>query len=394
MQAIETGRREYRITGWLKTLYLLLGLMLMGFGIFIANLLVQQKNYGLAVFIGALPLVPAFFILAMALRSCLVIDGTRFEVHYALTEKTADLSEVEGYRTISSRNGSFWRLQLKEGRGSISIYKWFNCVEVRAWLAQIPDLDERDRKAVLEQIEQDHELGATPEERLARVVGAKRMNIALSTIAIVAALGYAFGGATLHLPSATVLALLPAALIYLVHSQPLLYGFVTPKRDPRANLTTAFLVSAFGLILGNSGVHFVEKQSLLMYSGLAALLCCAGILSSARKNPAFAMAMILMVIFSCAYGWGLAAAADSVPDKSPPAKYTATVVNKHLTSGRSTTYYLDLSPWGPLQGANDVSVPHSTYQSAAIGDSVCLQLHAGALHVQWYQRVTCEGTGQ
>jgi hypothetical protein len=394
MQAIETGRQEYRIPAWLRTLHLLLGLMLIGFGVFIANLLVQQKNYGLAVFMAILPMLPACFILAMALRSRLVIDGTRFEVHYAFTEKAADLSEVEGYRTISSRNGSFWRLQLKDGRGAISIYKWFDNAQVRAWLAQIPNLDELDRKAMLAEIEQNQDLGATPQERLARLAGAKRVNIGLTVVAVLVALAFAFGSASLRYPSAVVLAVIPAGLIYLIHQAPLLYGLFTPKRDPRTNFGIAFLVCGVGLIIGNHGVHFVETPRMLEYAGLVALLCCAGIYSAAQKNSQFWGVVLGMLLLACPYGWGVAAAADTLPDKSAPANYTATVVNKHLTSGRSTTYYLDLSPWGPMQGKNDVSVPRSTYQNAAIGDQVCLALHSGALHVQWYQLVACENSGQ
>ena len=394
MQAIELGRREYRMKGWLKSVYLLFGLGCVGFAIILANLLVQQKNYPIAALMGMLPLPLAFYFLALALRSRLVIDGSRLEVHYALTEKVTDLNEVEGYRTISTRNGSYWQLKLRDSRGTISVYKWYDYPEVRAWLAQIPDLDERDRKAVLEQIEQNQELGATPEERLARLAGAKKVNIGLTVIAIVVALAFAFGTGAVLSTSALVLAVIPAGLIYLVHREPLLYGLFTPKRDPRTNLGIAFLVCGMGLIVGNHGVHFVDISRMLVYAGLVALLCCAAIYSAVQKNSQVLGMLLGVLILAGPYGWGVATVADTVPDNSAPANYVATVVNKHVTSGRSTTYYLGLSPWGPLQGANDVSVPHSTYQSVAIGDSVCLQLHAGVLHVPWYQVATCAGPGQ
>jgi len=380
--------------GWLKGVYLLFGLFCMGFGIVVANLLAQQKNYPLAALMGLLTLPLALYFLALALRSRLVIDGTRVEVHYAFTEKTADLSEIEGYRTISTRNGSYWQLKLKEGRGTISVSKSFDCEGVRAWLAQIPNLDERDRKAVLDEIEQNQELGATPEERMAKLAGAKQLNYGLMGLAIVAALGFGMGGATWRLPSAMVLAVVPVALIYLAHSEPLLYTIIKPKRDPRSDVTIAFLVSGFGLIFGNHGAHFVETPKLLEYAGLAGLLCCTGIYAAARKNAQFWGAMIGMLFIAGMYGWGLAAAADTVPDKSAAVSYTTTVVNKHVTHGRSTSYYLDLAPWGPMQGRNEVSVSSSTYQSTAIGEQVCLELRPGVLRVQWYRLVACNGSGQ
>jgi hypothetical protein len=393
MQAIDTGRQEFRMGTGSRTGLLILGVVFGGFGAVIAFLAAAHSSAGVGILVCLIPLALGCYLIASALRSRLVIEGSRMEVRGAFNEKTADLSEIEGYRTIASRNGSYWQLRLKDGR-SITVTKSFDCDGVRAWLAQIPDLDERDRKAVLDEIEQNQELGATPEERLARLAGARRMNIGLSALAIVAALAFCFGGAQLHVPSAIVLAAIPAALIYLVHRDPLLYAIMKPKRDPRTDLSIAFIASGLGLLFGNHSVHFVETTVMLEYAGLIALVCCAGIYSAARRNPQFWGAMIGMLIFAGMYGWGLAAAADSVPDKSAPASYTTTVVNKHESHGRSTSYYLDLAPWGPMQRPNDLSVSYSVYRDTAIGDPVCLELRPGALRVQWYQLVECSGSGQ
>jgi hypothetical protein len=394
MQAIDTGRQEYPLSGWQRGVTLVIGTISVGAGAFIVYLSLTKPKSEPLLYLAIVFFPLGIYLLAMALRSRLVIDGTRFEVRYAFTEKTADLSEIEGYRTISTRNGSFWQLKLKEARGTISVQKSYDCDGVRAWLAQIPDLDERDRQALLEQIEQNQELGATPGERLAALNRAKQLNYGLSAVAIAAALGFGLGGAALHLPMAILLALLPAALIYLVHSKPLLYAIFKPKRDPRTDLGIAFMACGIGLIFGESSLHFVEKISLLEYVGLVVLLFCAGIYSAARKNPQFWGAMIGMLFLASAYGYGLAAAADTVTDRSTPATYTARVESKHESHGRSTSYYLDLGAWGPMQGTNSLSVSDSNYENTSIGDQVCLELHPGVLHVQWYTMVECAGTAQ
>ena len=394
LQATEAGRHEYRMRGWQRSVYLLLGLFVCGMGIFIIRMLSLQGKSEVALLLALLPLALGPWLLATAFRSRLVIDGSRIEVRGAVREQSAELSEVEGYRTISTRNGSYWRLQLKEGRGSITIQKWFECDELRAWFQQLTDLDERDRKALLDKIEQSQELGATAEDRLAALKRAKQWNIGLSAVAIAAALVFGLGGDQLRVPAAIVLAVVPVALIYLVHSEPLLYAIFKPKRDPRTDLGIAFLASGMGLIFGNRGVHFIEWQSLMEYAALVAVLCCAGIFSSARRNPQFWGAMIGMLFFAGAYGWGVAAAANTALDHSTPANYTATVESKHVSRGRSTTYYLDLSPWGPMQGRNDVSVSGTTYENTSIGDQVCLEVRPGVLHVQWYRMVACGRMGQ
>ncbi len=168
MQGIEANRREVPMKAWNYWLFLILGLVLIGIGVFGAYALTGTTNSKPLV----LPIVMLFplgfggYLILLALRSRVILDGTRIEVRTPFGEKTADASEVEGYRDISTRNGSFWRLQLKDGRGSLVIQKWFDSPDLRAWMQQITDLDERDRKAILDQIEQNPELGATPEERL------------------------------------------------------------------------------------------------------------------------------------------------------------------------------------------------------------------------------------
>jgi hypothetical protein len=68
------------------------------------------------------------------------------------------------------------------------------------------------------------------------------------------------------------------------------------------------------------------------------------------------------------------------------------VTGKHTVSGKSTTYYLDLAPWGPLQKPNKISVSSSSYRDAVPGDQICLDLHPGRLQAQWYQRVDCSSS--
>ncbi len=64
-------------------------------------------------------------------------------------------------------------------------------------------------------------------------------------------------------------------------------------------------------------------------------------------------------------------------DRSPGIPYTATVQNKQVVSGRSTTYRLDLSSWGPKAGTNELDVSSSTYKQIQTGQTVQLNLKDG-----------------
>jgi hypothetical protein len=376
--------------------FLIFGLLLIGLGVFAAYSMSGTTSKS-PFFLPAVLLFPLGFgayLMLLALRSRVILDGTRIEVRTPFGEKTADASEVEGYRDISTRNGSFWRLQLKEGRGAFTIQKWFDSPELRTWMQQITDLDERDRKAILDEIEQNQELGATPEERLSALKQARMWNIGLATLSIAAAVCRLLPESPLFHPSLFVLALIPPAILYLLHRSPLLFVLTKPKRDPRTDFTIAFVAAGVGLCMGNIGVNFVLLSSLFPAILLVSLATCVGFFLVARNTPSGRGAWIVMVMLSCSYGYGLVTSADTLPDHAKPERYSAAIVGKHTTSGRSTSYYLDLAPWGPIPDENRLSVSKRLYDAAAVGDLACLELHPGYLHAPWYRQVECVETGE
>ena len=230
----------------------------------------------------------------------------------------------------------------------------------------------------------------TTQKQLSKLENAKQLNHVVTGIAVTAALGFGLGGQMLRLPAAIVLALIPVVLIYLMQREPLLYVLFKPTRRSRTSLDMAFLTSGAGFFFGNREVHFVQTQTLLGYAVLSGLLCCALIVTTARKCPQFWGTMIGMILFGGLYGWGVTATADILIDRSARARYTTVVEDKHRSTHRGTSTYLVLGPWGPFQGPNDLSVSIETWERTLIGNQVCLDLHPGTLNVKWYRMVVCD----
>lgn len=382
------GPHVYRMRGWHRTLFLVLGLFLCGLGTLIVFIARQKGHNGPPLAIAIIPFLVGIYLVGLALRSRLIIDRAYIEVRGVLREQTAELNEVEGYRTISTRNGSFWRLQLKNGR-TISIQKWFDCDELRAWFQQLTDFDERDRNELLDEIKQAPDLGATPEERLNALKQAKQVNIALSVLAIVAGLVSLVYQGSVRLIAAVVLALVPVMALYLLKSDPLLYAVGKPKRDPRTDLTVAVFVSGFGLMLAGVAVHFASYKPLLEWGTLVAAAYIFAFSAFTQKGPRVPAFLLIMFIYGGMYSSGLVMTADTLLDHAPSTTYATSVVGEHETHGRSTSYFLDLAPWGPFTGPNKLSVSRSEYSRAPIGKAICLELHPGYLHAPWYTRVEC-----
>lgn len=390
MQESATGRHEYRMKGWLRGLYLLLGLFSCGMGIFFAGIFSPLPIAGASAVIGIPPLAIGMYLVAMALRSRLVFDGARIEVRGAFSEQSADRCAVEGYRTYTSRNGTYWKLLLKQGRGSITIQNWFNCAELRAWFQQMTDLDEQDRMEMLSEIEQNQELGASPEDRLNALQRAKRWSMGLSVIAVIAAVGLYAGGMQWRLPAAIVLALTPVAALYLLNREPLLFALAGSNRDPRADLNIAPLAAGFGLsVFSGFQTNFVSLMPLLPSTAVVALAFIAGFYMLVRNGPRTPLFHVIVLMCALFFGAGLIATGDTLLDRGQAATYQVQVIGKHINSGRLTFYYLDLNPWGPYTSENPMHVPESDYQAAQLGDVVCLELHPGFLHAAWYERIAC-----
>jgi hypothetical protein len=387
-----TGSHEYGLKSWMKLVYLIGGVFFLVTGAVFGPAFFRTTTTALPVMLPVLLFMGfGIYMLAQLARARLVIDGSRIEVRGAFTDRSAELSEIEGFRTINSRNGSYLKLQLREGRGSITIPQSFDTDDAyRAWMQRLTDLDQRGREEILAEVAQQEELGSTPEERLQALPTARTWALFLSLATGLAAAGLAFGPIPLRLPGMVVLVIMPMIAVVLLHRAPLLYAIFKPKADPRAELMAVPLAAGFGFLFRASGVHFVSTQSLLMIAVPVALVYGLAFVIAGRRNAMQPGSWFAAIAIAGLYAYGLTSAVDTLADRAAATNYETTVLSKHVSRGRSTTYYLDLAPWGPFTFAPQVKVPSSTYRAVAEGDEVCIQLHPGALHLPWYRVTDCE----
>ena len=100
--------------------------------------------------------------------------------------------------------------------------------------------------------------------------------------------------------------------------------------------------------------------------------------------------LILATLFlAVAYGGGVTAMADALLDRSAPHVFQSEVLQKRISGGRSTTWYVRLAPWGPRDQPAEVSVHSSFYSSVQPGQIVCVYLYPGALKIPWFEIAHC-----
>ncbi|WP_163714364.1 hypothetical protein [Mangrovibacterium lignilyticum] len=118
-------------------------------------------------------------------------------------------------------------------------------------------------------------------------------------------------------------------------------------------ITLAFL---FVLLMKQQEITFKKKLDYLTVSGL--------------------------VLF--AYSFGTVIHINCYYDHSAAEQYTAKVLDKRISSGKSTSYYLKLSTWGPQNEVDDVSVSKALYNRTEVGTEVNIYFRNGILEIPWF----------
>ncbi|MCR5614488.1 hypothetical protein [Treponema sp.] len=90
---------------------------------------------------------------------------------------------------------------------------------------------------------------------------------------------------------------------------------------------------------------------------------------------------VLLFVFSL----GFAVSVNCVFDDSSPIVYERTVTGKHISSGKTTTHYLTVSPWiDSSRPEKDVRVEREFYSLVNPGDSVKINLYEGKFLINWF----------
>jgi hypothetical protein len=122
--------------------------------------------------------------------------------------------------------------------------------------------------------------------------------------------------------------------------------------------TTLTLTFLFLLMISQKEITFKKKLDYLTASSLA--------------------------LFLFAYSFGTVIHANCYYDKSEPEYFSAKVLDKRISSGKSTSYYLELSPWGQQDEIDEVSVGKGLYNRIEIGDEVNIYFRNGKLEIPWF----------
>jgi hypothetical protein len=101
--------------------------------------------------------------------------------------------------------------------------------------------------------------------------------------------------------------------------------------------------------------------------------------------------LVLLAVMLCSYGYGAGMEINAGLDGAPTQRFPVKVLAKHISSGKGRARHVIIAAWGPKRGPDDVTVGGGFYRAVNVGDTLCVDLHSGALGVPWYRLTDCPG---
>ncbi|MGI5172940.1 hypothetical protein H0R92_04975 [Treponema sp. OMZ 840] len=110
-----------------------------------------------------------------------------------------------------------------------------------------------------------------------------------------------------------------------------------------------------------------------------------------KKRFTRIVSVVSILFIMSLYGFGVSVSSNIMFDKSKPTVFEVVVVNKHVSKGKRTNYYLEVSPW--IDGKakqKEISVGNKLYSEVESGDMVKIKLYKGFLGVPWFKTVNAK----
>jgi len=381
---------EYRIAkGWKIFAYIFgAAFFIGGFFFFIPVFTRTTFPIGLAISLALLFIVLGAVTFLDTMRTLVIIDKHTLSVARLLGTRSALLEEIEGYR--KGEKDTFF-IVLKSGGRPLQLPQYLERrKELIGWFEEkYEDVDQRIRAKETEDLLENDQFGLSRDDRAARLATAKTID----RIATGAGIGLFCWAVFYPQPFETMMVTLlaaPAVAIFITWYYKGLMRLEKKKSSPYPSMVMLMTMAIFSallvIVLRYDLYGFGEHAwSLMLATTLGAVVIC---ITACRKAIAAsdkkALTYGVIVVMAGMYSYSLLVFSNCHYDRSVAHPYHVKVTGKRISSGKSTSYYLSLSPWGQYTDGNEVSVSKSFYNQVATHDSVTVFLKKGQWGLPWY----------
>jgi hypothetical protein len=322
-----------------------------------------------------------------AAKGKFVIDHDRIYNVATFANRSLMFDEIKGYRV----NDKFILIEpVDKSKKRIKLNTYLERTdEIIAWLSsRYPDLDVVNYSEEREAILQYAEFGGTAEQREVNLKQAKRIATGVNIV------GGLAGAWTLFFPRPYAYAVMASiimpiiALVVIVNFSGLI-RINEKKGSAFPSILYAVLAPGAALFL-----RALLDFNIFDYSGIwipAAVIAIVYVAIACRASKEFTfkaaidyLSVLTIALIAFAYSYGVVVTLNCLFDRSAPQIFHAKVLGKRISSGKTTTYYLDLSPWGERREADEVTVSREVFNRAGVNDDVNIYFMKGRFGIPWF----------
>lgn len=301
--------------------------------------------------------------------------------------KELELSNIKGYRT--DQNYTYLIPKTADPK-HIKVSQYIgNRDAFNRWLyINFQDVDTIESALEVEEILANQEFGRTVEDREDKLKRARLVSRTLNVIGSILAAILFFYPRPYDL--VTLIALIFP--VFILVSLRLFRGLI--RMDQKNNSGYPSII--YGLILPGMALalrSFIDFD-ILEYSNfwlpaIAVTVVNSLVIFSSTTELKFTkkadyVTVISVLAFVFVYSYGAVINYNCIYDESQPEIYSSEILDMRIDSGKTTLYYIELEPWGPVTENEEVSISKSLYQRLRVGESVNIYLMNGKMNIPWF----------
>ncbi len=234
----------------------------------------------------------------------------------------------------------------------------------------------------------DNNFGYSVSERRAQFKKAKRSATIMNWVAGIVAV-WSFFWPEPYAVAIVASILCPIAALVLLKVFNGLIRMEDQKNSPYPSLFWAFFIPSMALALRallDLNIYDHGKVwwlVLLMSAILSGVLFLGNKEFDWRKGKRIFTTLVIVCI-TVAYSYGALLCSNCALDQSNAAGFYAQILEKEMSTGKTSSYYFTLAPWGPRTSVEEVPVDKVVYQQLEKGETARVLFFEGRWGIPWF----------
>ncbi|MBC7554550.1 MAG: hypothetical protein H7257_11280 [Taibaiella sp.] len=387
--------KEYKLSKSLAVFtYVIISLLIAGCAWAVLMPLIpgMEDEIPFNVYVWLAPLLIAFIVLMIfgivdTAKGKFVIDSDRVYSVSVFYNRELMHHEIKGFRS-TDKHILIEPVDPAKKRIKVSTYI-SGTNEILQWLSDnYPDLDLQNMQEERTEILNDQQYGGTTEER------EEQLKRAGKAAKIVNYAGGIIAAWVLFFPRPYNVATVVCMVFPIIGFGILKYFDGLIKIDARKgsafpSIAIAMMGTTISVLLrGAVDYNIFDYTNLWLPVIAVTVLLIAVVLMGTRafslKNGKEVPAAIVYCFMLAGYSYGSVVVLNCSYDNGKPEVYTTKILNKRITTGKHTSRYFELTPWGLQKDTAEVTVHKSLYEQLEKGDSVNIYFMKGRFGISWF----------